>query len=296
MDSNDTTTKASSVNLEWQNFSSGSMNTTGAIAPSLPSSVDSSSSSSSSAASSGGPSQPPPVVLPQGFLAWLSPTYYRALFDIDTNDVLLRLRYALFPFQSSSTSSTTVSSSSSSVANLNPSSNSFLSLVQQRPDWYGSVWCTLTLVAVIASGSQLAAWLNFRPELKTSSSSSSSTNNLTLLTPPVWQFDVTALSSSLMVSYAFAFWAPLIIRAGMAYLRITSNIITFPVLVCVWGYGIAPYILGAVSIDKEYISPELVQIFSIVYSDFSSSLSYLYSIPDNFIVIMYFPFVPYSVG
>ena len=243
MDSNDNT-KAS--NLEWQNFPTGTITNNSAIAPSLSSS---SSSLSSFPSSTLGPSTTPftntttnnanttPLPLPQGFLAWLTPSYYRALFDIDTNDVITRLKLALFPFQFSSTISTNTTA-------LSSSNQSFITLVQHHPDWYGTVWCTLTLVAVIASGSQLAAWLNFRPELSSTTNVESGTT--AALTVPVWRFDVTALSSSLMVSYAFAFWAPLIIRAAMAYLRIMTNIITFPVLVCIWGYGIAPYIVAAV--------------------------------------------------
>ncbi len=62
-----------------------------------------------------------------------------------------------------------------------------------------------------------------------------------------WRYDIQELSSAVFTVYAFAFWAPLLVRAAMAYVGAAASALSFAGLICVWGYGLAPYVGAAVS-------------------------------------------------
>lgn len=100
-----------------------------------------------------------------------------------------------------------------------------------NPDWYGPVWIAATLVFCIAAGSELASWLHFNPSEPTS----------------IWKYNIESLTSSVACVYAFAFGAPVVVRAAMAYLGIGASKLGLVQLVCVWGYSLVYYLPAAVS-------------------------------------------------
>jgi hypothetical protein len=144
-------------------------------------------------------------------LSLLSPAFYRACFDVDETDVLSRVRGALWPFRPQHT---------------------FLELIAQKPDLYGPVWLSASLVFMIAVGFNMASWLNFRASVA--------------VTP--WEYDFKALTKALLYVFGFSFGAPAAVWMGMAYSLPKTVCLGLVSLTCIYGYSISPFIPAAVSV------------------------------------------------
>jgi hypothetical protein len=261
---------AAAVDLNWQSFPSmassssaapppallppllpPSSSSSSAVAPSLP---DPPSAPSSSSPSSSSSSSSSPAAAATTLLSYLTPSFYQSLFDVDTADVLTRLRAALLPSPSSSPSA-------------------FANACNGRPDWYGPVWVSLSLIFVIASGSQLAGWLAHLGDAEVGSATGAAAG----ASASPLRYDIGELSSAIFVVYAFAFWSPMVLRAMMAYLGLGRGGLanagagevapqtpsssssssgaavllpgSVPGLVCIWGYSLAPYVPAAVRFE-----------------------------------------------
>jgi len=81
------------------------------------------------------------VAVPTGFCSVLSVDYYRPFFDIDTNDVRVRLLRVMMPWKSD-----------------------FFAIVDGKPDFYGPFWICATLIFMIAATSNLSSWLGHTGE------------------------------------------------------------------------------------------------------------------------------------
>ena len=143
-------------------------------------------------------------------LSLLSPAFYVACFDVDEGDVIARVRAALWPFRPP---------------------QPFLTLISAKPDLYGPVWLSASLVFLIAVGFNMASWLNFRAA--------------TALAP--WEYDFKALTKALLLVYGFIFAAPAAVWAGMSYCLPKQLCLGLVSLTCVYGYSVAPFIPAAVS-------------------------------------------------
>jgi len=143
-------------------------------------------------------------------LSLLSPAFYKACFDVDESDVLSRIRGSLWPFRPQQT---------------------FLELISLKPDLYGPVWLSASLVFMIAVGFNMASWLNFRPTAA--------------VTP--WEYDFKAVSKALFFVFGFSFGAPMAVWIGMNHSLPRPVCLGLVSLTCVYGYSIAPFIPAAVS-------------------------------------------------
>lgn len=83
------------------------------------------------------PAEPRPTGLAASLCACFTLQYYSKLFNVDTVDVVLRLRRAAWPFFS----------------------QSFFETIGDNPDLYGPVWICTTLVFVIGVASNLSSWV-----------------------------------------------------------------------------------------------------------------------------------------
>jgi len=80
-------------------------------------------------------------IFPFGMCACLSVDYYRPYFDVNTEDVVTRIKYA--------------------VIFCGPGSSQFLQIVRDKPDAYGPWWIATTLVFLMSVTSHLKSLLNF---------------------------------------------------------------------------------------------------------------------------------------
>jgi hypothetical protein len=142
-------------------------------------------------------------------LSLLSPAFYVACFDVDEGDVVARVRAALWPFRPP---------------------QPFLALISAKPDLYGPVWLSASLVFMIAVGFNMASWLNFRAA--------------TAVAP--WEYDFKALTKALLLVYGFSFGAPAAVWVGMSYSLPKHLCLGLVSLTCVYGYSIASFLPAAV--------------------------------------------------
>jgi len=128
------------IDLEWQTF---------APAPAPATASPPTAATPTHAAVPAEPAQPPPpsaaipIVDPAiaSPLSCITPSFYTHLFNVDTEDVIARLRHAAWPLQPTT----------------------FLQSFGAKPDLYGPLWLCATLVFVIGASANLAAWLTFSP-------------------------------------------------------------------------------------------------------------------------------------
>jgi hypothetical protein len=174
-----------------------------------------------------------PPLAPFTPLSLASPAFWRAVFNVDSSDVALRLR--------------------ASVAAVR--AGSFLALVQARPDWWAPFWLSATLALLVAACGQLGGWLSFAippecfaapaplkpqgPPPDCGDGRSLQPGNLCCSPVGVeqltalgngnkalagWRVDIASLSTAFAVFNAFLLLAPLSVRALMAYLGLSPQL------------------------------------------------------------------------
>lgn len=143
-------------------------------------------------------------------LSLLSPAFYTACFDVDEADITARVRGALWPFRPP---------------------QPFLVLINSKPDLYGPVWLSASLVFMIAVGFNMSSWLTF--------------STATAVAP--WEYDFKALTSAMFFVLGFTFGAPAVVWAGMNYSLPKQLCLGLVTLTCIYGYSITPFIPAAVS-------------------------------------------------
>eukprot|EP00271_Cylindrocystis_brebissonii_P002946 TRINITY_DN13691_c0_g1_i1.p1 TRINITY_DN13691_c0_g1~~TRINITY_DN13691_c0_g1_i1.p1 ORF type:complete len:291 (-),score=65.43 TRINITY_DN13691_c0_g1_i1:343-1215(-) len=149
----------------------------------------------------GGPSAAPP---PSSRWGLLTIGYYRPYFDVDTIDVLERIRDSLFPF---------------------PRSN-FLEKTSLNPDMYGPFWICTTLIFVTAALGNLSAYLSHA----TTSASDD---------PSVWYYDINKVSWAAAIFYGYTAVVPAALYFLLRYLGVSSGLVQ---LWCLYGYSLFVFI------------------------------------------------------
>jgi hypothetical protein len=202
------------VSLEFMSFNQSS--STGGSGPAPAASASTAVTSSSGAAAA--PLGRSPLDDNFSPLSLLSPAFYVACFDVDEGDVVARVRAALWPFRPP---------------------QPFLALISAKPDLYGPVWLSASLVFMIAVGFNMASWLNFRAA--------------TAVAP--WEYDFKALTKALLLVYGFSFGAPAAVWVGMSYSLPKQLCLGLVSLTCVYGYSIAPFLPAAVRVAPPRRAP-----------------------------------------
>jgi hypothetical protein len=196
----------SRIDLEWQSFpSSASTAHATASAPKQPSPTQTTTPAQSQ-------SQVQLAEILANPMACISPAFYQQLFNVDTVDVVARLRNAAWPF----------------------TQTPFLGIVQGHPDLYGPTWICATLVFVIGAASNLNSWMNFAPAAGTT----------------LWKYDFRLVTLALFTVFGFTFGAPMILYMLLNYLNVTA--LPLIILVCIYGYSVAVYIPATVSCTSQY--------------------------------------------
>ncbi|KAK7276318.1 hypothetical protein RIF29_17457 [Crotalaria pallida] len=128
---------------------------------------------------------------------------YTQYFNVDTDVVLTRL-----------------------ISSLNPVGGDFFSKIDANPDLYGLIWISTTLVFVLASLGNLAAYLM---QKRTDSSTS-------------WSFDVSYVNMAACSIYGYAIVVPLAYYFFLQYMGSNSSLIRFW---CMWGYSLTIFIISS---------------------------------------------------
>jgi hypothetical protein len=135
----------------------------------------------------------------------LSVEYYRPYFDVDSDDVLSRLRRALVPLQAD-----------------------WFEHVGKRPDLYGPLWICATLVFLIAATSNFGSYL---------------AHDATGEKP--WQHDFSVLSMGAAIVFGFAGVSPLVAWGSLHFLGVGgAQEVSLVELICLYGYSILPFLLA----------------------------------------------------
>lgn len=118
----------------------------------------------------------------------MSIKYYQPFFDVDTTDVIGRIKASLFFCRAGD--------------------NNFMSLVEQKPDAYGPFWISTTLVFVAAVTSHFSSWVS------------------AWLNGTIWVYDFEEILSISSVIYGFSGGVPLTIWFILRQMGATMRLIT----------------------------------------------------------------------
>ena len=144
------------------------------------------------------------------FCGCLSVRFYQPYFDVDTVDITNRLSSALF---------------------FCKREQSFISLCQDKPDAYGPVWISTTLVFLIGVTSHISGFLN------------------SWLAGTSWSYNFQSIVTASSLIYGFAAGVPaviwLLLRQYDAKLCLVTSI-------CVYGYSLFVYIPASASFHFDY--------------------------------------------
>ena len=118
---------------------------------------------------------------------FLSVKFYQPYFDVDTDEVIVRLLQALFYCKRE---------------------NNFVTLINDKPDAYGPFWIATTLIFSVAVTSHITSWI------------SSWMNNKN------WEYDFQSIVTASSVVYGFAIGAPFLYYLLFRHLESNVKLIT----------------------------------------------------------------------
>ena len=142
----------------------------------------------------GGFSDPSAAAAPTGSAAFWTITYYQPLFDVDTVQVLNRVKGSLLPRPR----------------------GAFFELIAANPDLYGPFWVATTLIFAMAITGNLASYLAFVP----------TTNDAGKTTR--WQYDFSQLTVAGSVIYSYVTLLPLLFWLLLRYYEAAKKLAPNP--------------------------------------------------------------------
>jgi len=193
--------------LSFQEFSSSGSALAGSSAPQDGSRMGSQMGSQAlkPAQDTGGFSDPSAAAVPTGSAAFWTITYYQPLFDVDTVQVLNRVKGSLLPRPR----------------------GAFFELIAANPDLYGPFWVATTLIFAMAITGNLASYLAFVPKM---------TDNGKM---GRWQYDFTQLTVAGSVIYSYVTLLPLLFWLLLRYYEASKKLAD---VLCIYGYTMAIFV------------------------------------------------------
>jgi len=153
----------------------------------------------------GGFSDPSAAAASTGSAAFWTITYYQPLFDVDTVQVLNRVKGSLLPRPR----------------------GAFFELIAANPDLYGPFWVATTLIFAMAITGNLASYLAFVP----------TTNDAGKMTK--WQYDFSQLTVAGSVIYSYVTLLPLLFWLLLRYYEASKKLAD---VLCIYGYTMAIFV------------------------------------------------------
>jgi len=193
--------------LSFQEFSSSGSALAGSSAPQDGSRMGSQMGSQAlkPAQDTGGFSDPSAAAVPTGSAAFWTITYYQPLFDVDTVQVLNRVKGSLLPRPR----------------------GAFFELIAANPDLYGPFWVATTLIFAMAITGNLASYLAFVPKM---------TDNGKM---GRWQYDFSQLTVAGSVIYSYVTLLPLLFWLLLRYYEASKKLAD---VLCIYGYTMAIFV------------------------------------------------------
>ena len=139
---------------------------------------------------------------PNSFCGCLSLAFYKPYFDVDTEDIVERLRTVAIPERELE-------------------KNTFMSLMGERPDMYGPFWICTTLVFSMAVASNLSNWWEFKGQ----------TN--------MWTYDFSKIVSAASLIFGYQALMPVAVWFALRYMGVQVAVVQTLTL---YGYGILAFV------------------------------------------------------
>jgi len=152
------------------------------------------------------PSSPTPTT-PTVFCGVLSVAAYQKYFDVDDSEVKLRLIKALTPCKTDET---------------------LFEKVEGRPDAYGPIWVSTTLLFTLSLAATFSSWKHFVAKQSTADAIAAS-----------WTYDFQVVVFGAFVVYGFLVLAPVTAWGVLKYFSIPLVLVE---LFCIYGYSLVVYI------------------------------------------------------
>lgn len=197
--------------LSFQEFSSSGSALAGSSAPQGGSRMGSQMGSQDlkPAQDTGGFSDPSAAAVPTGSAAFWTIAYYQPLFDVDTVQVLNRVKGSLLPRPR----------------------GAFFELIAANPDLYGPFWVATTLIFAMAITGNLASYFAFVQVLLPDGKPDP--------TAKKWQYDFSQLTVAGSVIYSYVTLLPLLFWLLLRYYEASKKLAD---VLCIYGYTMAIFI------------------------------------------------------
>lgn len=214
--------------------------------------------------------QPPQQQVPFSFLNYcLCCTNLDAsskqLFDVDTTDVVWRVRAALTQFYQPDYFRLTVVGdttlqAAANAGTLSPSSSAMVPVADRKgPDLYGPVWLGMTLMFALAGTANIHDSIRHGHEAATNRHSSDNSNNSTAYKPTEtvdaeFEYDLTHLMNAMYLCFVYTFGLPTCFWLASQCLGLArsngnngngDSLLPWSTWVCLYGYSTAPLVVAA---------------------------------------------------
>jgi hypothetical protein len=171
---------------------------------------------------------------------------YRPYFDVDTIHVGSRLKAAVTMFHLPDYFRTNVVGELGTTATAtDDAGQGSTTAAFKGPDLYGPLWITLTLIFVLAATSNMVAYRHSRSSHHSyvpSSSTSNSTSYIPTTTSSLpFEYDLVYLLHAGSIVTTMAWVVPTLLCLASACVGL-SNIPSWPMWLCVYGYSLTPYL------------------------------------------------------
>mmetsp|Transcript_10750 Transcript_10750/g.21798 ORF Transcript_10750/g.21798 Transcript_10750/m.21798 type:complete len:293 (-) Transcript_10750:155-1033(-) len=194
--------------LSFQEFSSSGSAAAGSSAPQQLSRIGNQMNSEAlkPAQDTGGFSDPSVVPVPSGAAAFWTISYYQPLFDVDTVQVLNRIKGSLLPRPR----------------------GAFFEMIAANPDLYGPFWVATTLIFAMAITGNLATYIAFVPGKKDETGKEIK-----------WTYDFQQLTVAGSVVYSYVTLLPLLFWLLLRYYEASKKLAD---VLCIYGYTVAIFV------------------------------------------------------
>lgn len=206
---------------------------------------------------------------------------YQVFFDMDTTDILSRIKAVIWDFHrpdyfrlaviggatddNDDVHSMPSMTTTGGIGETTTTTSS--TLLRKGPDFYGPVWISMTFIFCLAATSNLAAYYDHFRRMKRHAAtgndkhvnpSTNTTSTYHTITDEEFEYDLTHLARAVTIVLVFTFVLPTAFWTAATCLGITRTAaaatgtpsspggsVSCPVWICCYGYSLVPYILAS---------------------------------------------------
>jgi hypothetical protein len=190
---------------------------------------------------------------------------YQPYFDLDTADIVGRLRASVTQFHCPDLFRNTIVGGPASAVDpsADPAASSTTPTTGKGPDLYGPVWLCMTLIFLVAVTSNLSKYMHYHKNQQHSSTDSTTNNNTEI---QEFEYDIRCLLRAGTTLGVFCWGLPTALWLSSQCLGVSD--VAWAMWICVYGYAMTPYLVASLAQEAATSAKATPILFSMLGAHF----------------------------